>query len=91
MRIGIGLLALVASALVAAQPVARDVTIITESGRSTIPVSELSGVAMVPLSAIVELIAATARTGKIGDGKIWSMPLDGVTRVRTGEKGDDAL
>jgi nitrogen regulatory protein P-II 1 len=40
---------------------------------------------------IVELIAATARTGKIGDGKIWSMPLDGVTRVRTGEKGDDAL
>jgi nitrogen regulatory protein P-II 1 len=40
---------------------------------------------------VVALIAETARTGKIGDGKIWSMPLDGVTRVRTGEKGDDAL
>jgi len=41
--------------------------------------------------ATVELIADAARTGKIGDGKIWSMPLDGVTRVRTGEKGDDAI
>jgi len=40
---------------------------------------------------IVDLIADTARTGKIGDGKIWSMPLDSVTRVRTGEKGDEAL
>lgn len=40
---------------------------------------------------IVDLIAEAARTGKIGDGKIWSMPLDSVTRVRTGEKGDDAL
>lgn len=40
---------------------------------------------------IVDLIADTARTGKIGDGKIWSMPLDTVTRVRTGEKGDEAL
>jgi nitrogen regulatory protein P-II 1 len=41
--------------------------------------------------ATVDLIADAARTGKIGDGKIWSMPLDGVTRVRTGEKGDDAI
>ncbi|MGH9275358.1 MAG: P-II family nitrogen regulator [Acidimicrobiales bacterium] len=40
---------------------------------------------------VTELIAATARTGKIGDGKIWSFPLDDVTRVRTNEKGDDAL
>ena len=40
---------------------------------------------------VVDLITESARTGKIGDGKIWSMPLDSVTRVRTGEKGDDAL
>ena len=40
---------------------------------------------------VVEVIASAARTGKIGDGKIWSFPLDQVTRVRTGEKGDDAL
>jgi nitrogen regulatory protein P-II 1 len=43
------------------------------------------------LDKVVDLIAETARTGKIGDGKIWSTPLDDVTRVRTGEKGDDAL
>jgi nitrogen regulatory protein P-II 1 len=40
---------------------------------------------------IVDIITTAARTGKIGDGKIWSMPLDSVTRVRTGEKGDDAI
>ena len=39
----------------------------------------------------IEAITKAARTGKIGDGKIWITPLDGVTRVRTGEKGDDAL
>ena len=41
--------------------------------------------------AITELIADAARTGKIGDGKIWNVPLDHVQRVRTGEKGDDAI
>jgi nitrogen regulatory protein P-II 1 len=40
---------------------------------------------------VMEVIAAAARTGSIGDGKIWALPVDGVTRVRTGEKGDDAL
>ena len=40
---------------------------------------------------IVALIADAARTSKIGDGKIWALPLDVVTRVRTGETGDDAL
>ncbi len=48
-------------------------------------------VASAEVDRIVDLIADTARTGKIGDGKIWSLPLDDVTRVRTGEKGDDAL
>jgi nitrogen regulatory protein P-II 1 len=41
--------------------------------------------------SVVDLIAETARTGKIGDGKIWMIPIDGLTRVRTGEKGDDAI
>jgi nitrogen regulatory protein P-II 1 len=32
-----------------------------------------------------------ARTGKIGDGKVWVTPVDAVVRVRTGERGSDAL
>ena len=40
---------------------------------------------------VLDAVVEAARTGKIGDGKIWSLPLDGVTRVRTGEKGDDAI
>ncbi|MCU0830008.1 MAG: P-II family nitrogen regulator [Rhizobiaceae bacterium] len=39
----------------------------------------------------VELIAARGRTGNIGDGKIFVFPLEGATRIRTGETGDDAL
>ena len=42
-------------------------------------------------SGIVDLITESARTGKIGDGKIWTTPIDDLTRVRTGEKGDDAI
>ena len=40
---------------------------------------------------VMDVIAAAARTGKIGDGKIWAYPLDRVMRVRTGELGDDAI
>jgi nitrogen regulatory protein P-II 1 len=40
---------------------------------------------------IIDLVAATARTGKIGDGKVWAVDLDRLMRVRTGEIGDDAL
>jgi nitrogen regulatory protein P-II 1 len=42
-------------------------------------------------ASVVELICTTARTGKIGDGKIWTSPIEELTRVRTGEKGDDAI
>jgi nitrogen regulatory protein P-II 1 len=42
-------------------------------------------------SEIVDVVTEAARTGKIGDGKIWSMPVDDVVRVRTGERGDDAI
>lgn len=40
---------------------------------------------------IVESIVEAARTGKIGDGKIWVTDVQGVVRIRTGEKGTDAL
>ena len=40
---------------------------------------------------VVETIAESARTGKIGDGKIWAVPVDRVMRIRTGELGDEAL
>ncbi|MCB0976805.1 MAG: P-II family nitrogen regulator [Acidimicrobiales bacterium] len=40
---------------------------------------------------LVELIGRAARTGKIGDGKVWSTDVGRVMRVRTGEMGEDAL
>jgi nitrogen regulatory protein P-II 1 len=40
---------------------------------------------------VMELIAATAKTGKIGDGKIWACGVDRMMRVRTGEVGSAAL
>ncbi len=40
---------------------------------------------------IAELIASSARTGKIGDGKIWIAPVERVLRIRTGEMGVDAV
>jgi len=40
---------------------------------------------------VIDTIAATANTGKIGDGKIWSTPIDRLLRIRTGERGTDAL
>ena len=40
---------------------------------------------------VVTAVTEAARTGKIGDGKIWVTPVDDVVRVRTGEVGADAL
>jgi nitrogen regulatory protein P-II 1 len=40
---------------------------------------------------IGEAIIEAARTGKIGDGKVWVTDVDSVIRIRTGERGDDAL
>jgi len=40
---------------------------------------------------VVDGIVNTAATGKIGDGKVWVVPVDQVVRVRTGERGSDAL
>jgi nitrogen regulatory protein P-II 1 len=40
---------------------------------------------------IADVIAEAARTGKIGDGKIWITSVPDVLRIRTGERGEDAL
>jgi nitrogen regulatory protein P-II 1 len=40
---------------------------------------------------VVEVVVKSAQTGKIGDGKVWTTPVDEVVRVRTGERGADAL
>ena len=40
---------------------------------------------------IVKAIVTTARTDSIGDGKVWVLPADQVIRIRTGEKGGDAV
>ncbi len=42
-------------------------------------------------SRVVDAIVAAASTGAIGDGKVWSTPVDEVVRVRTGERGAEAL
>ncbi|MGW2784441.1 P-II family nitrogen regulator [Streptomyces populi] len=41
--------------------------------------------------AVIDAVVRAARTGKIGDGKVWSVPVETVVRVRTGERGPDAL
>jgi nitrogen regulatory protein P-II 1 len=43
------------------------------------------------VTSVMETIAATARTGKIGDGKIWVTPVGRAMRIRTGETDVDAL
>ena len=43
------------------------------------------------LDDVVDVIVRAARTGKIGDGKVWSVPVETVIRVRTGERGQEAL
>jgi nitrogen regulatory protein P-II 1 len=40
---------------------------------------------------VVEAIVGAARTGKIGDGKVWVSPVEKVIRIRTGERDNDAL
>jgi len=45
----------------------------------------------VDVQKIMDIIASAARTGKIGDGKIWAFDLDHLMRIRTGERGNDAV
>jgi nitrogen regulatory protein P-II 1 len=41
--------------------------------------------------SVIDVILKAAHTGRIGDGKIWSVPVDDLVRVRTGERGHDAI
>ena len=41
--------------------------------------------------SIVDVIVKAASTGSIGDGKVWTTPVDQVIRVRTGERGSEAI
>jgi nitrogen regulatory protein P-II 1 len=43
------------------------------------------------VAEVVDAIVGAAATGKIGDGKVWVTPIETVVRVRTGERGSDAL
>ena len=42
-------------------------------------------------AAIVDVIVKAASTGSIGDGKVWTTPVDSIVRGRTGERGTDAI
>ena len=43
------------------------------------------------VAKVVETIVETAKTGRIGDGKLFVIPVEEVVRIRTGEKGEDAV
>ena len=43
------------------------------------------------VSGVLEAVVKSASTGRIGDGKVWTTPVEDVVRVRTGERGTDAL
>jgi nitrogen regulatory protein P-II 1 len=43
------------------------------------------------VDAVIDVIVKAASTGSIGDGKVWATPVDQVVRVRTGERGTDAI
>jgi nitrogen regulatory protein P-II 1 len=43
------------------------------------------------VETLIDVIAKAAQSGKIGDGKVWVTPVETVVRVRTGERGADAL
>jgi nitrogen regulatory protein P-II 1 len=42
-------------------------------------------------AGVVDAIVSSAQTGKIGDGKVWVSPVETIVRVRTGERGVEAL
>ena len=43
------------------------------------------------VDGVVDAIVAAAHTDKIGDGKVWVTPVDELVRIRTGERGPDAV
>jgi nitrogen regulatory protein P-II 1 len=45
----------------------------------------------VDVDAVIDAVVAAAQTGRIGDGKVWAIPVETIVRVRTGERGVDAI
>lgn len=43
------------------------------------------------VEAVIDVIVKAAGTGSIGDGKVWATPVEHVVRVRTGERGPEAI
>mgnify|MGYP003347390191 FL=1 len=43
------------------------------------------------VESVIDAIVKAAQTGRIGDGKVWSVPVETIVRVRTGERGVDAV
>lgn len=43
------------------------------------------------VAKVIDVIATAAKTGRIGDGKIFVLPIEEAIRIRTGEKGNDAI
>src|SRR5450755_2796648 len=52
---------------------------------------EVDFVPKIRIEVLVEGVVTTGANGKIGDGKVWVIPIETVVRVRTGERGADAL
>ena len=48
-------------------------------------------VADAEVDQVISTVCEAARTGEVGDGKVWATPVDEVVRIRTGEHGSDAL
>ena len=48
-------------------------------------------VADADVESIVDLVVDNARSGTIGDGKVWVTPVSRIVRIRTGDEGDDAI
>jgi len=43
------------------------------------------------VTSVVETIVESAKTGRIGDGKVWILPVEDLVRIRTGERGANAV
>ena len=43
------------------------------------------------VTEVVDTLISSARTGRIGDGKVWIIPVEDLVRIRTGERGSDAI
>ncbi len=63
----------------------RNVSILEDSG------GQIATIAFLGMFAVITPALPAARTGKIGDGKVWVSSLDEIVRIRTGEQGPDAI